>query len=390
MYEIINCHSHIFTLKNVPNGFVRGLVKIARSKIGNKTVQYILSSVIPIDNKDILDRYAKFIKVGGNKSQKDIFDKMEGYYPANTKFVVLSMDMDFMGAGNAKENFTKQLKELAVLKADSRYKDRIFPFICADPRRKGIHNLVKEYVEEHGFAGIKIYPPLGYYPFDDRLDKVYRYAIEKNLPVISHCTPHGVFYLGTIRKDWHRKDIQNKIHHNGNIYTSWFTNPLSGKTEKKKTIRFRRKNKRIICSKFSHPVNYEVLLNKYNGEFKNLKLNLAHLGGSQELYKYLSDHSNDKEKKRTWFSIIKKLIREYPNVYTDVSYTLADKNLIPLISVGLLEHPDVKKKVLFGSDYYMANIEGDEYLFSMTLRHELKENKYKLIAHDNPRDFLII
>jgi predicted TIM-barrel fold metal-dependent hydrolase len=387
MYEIINCHAHIFTLNHVPNHFVRGLVKIARGKIGNKFLQYLLSAIIPIDNADILDRYAKFIKVGGNRSQRSVFKELRQYYPANTKFAIISVDMDFMGAGKAKQNFISQLEELAALKADPGLGDKVLPFICADPRRKNLLPLVKKYIEEHDFAGIKIYPALGFYPYDDRLDELYRYAISKNIPVISHCTPHGIFYLGTIRKTWKKKNRDNKIFYNGKKIDSWYTNPVTGKTGKKRTIIFRRKKKRILTTRFTHPDNYKVLLNKYNGEFKNLKINLAHLGGEKELEKYLKYKGEPGKKERTWYAIVKKLIGEYPHLYADVSYTLANPRFIPVINIGLLEEPSTRGKVLFGSDYYMAQIEGDEYLFSMRLRHNLGEAKYKLIAGDNPRQF---
>jgi len=388
MYEIINCHTHIFTLSHVPNHFVRGLVKLARGRISNKLLQYLLSAIIPIDNADILDRYAKLIKVGGNKSQRSVFKELRQFYPANTKFVVVSVDMDFMGAGKARQNFQSQLDELAAIKSDPELGSKILPFICADPRRENLLSMVKKYIEEHHFAGIKLYPAMGYYPFDDRLDDVYRYAIKNNIPLISHCTPNGVFYLGTIRKNWDIKDPGNKIFYNGQVFKSWYTNPITGKTKKKSTIIFRRKKKRILCTRFSHPDNYKILLEKYNGEFRNLKINLAHLGGEEELAKYLQYKGEPEKKAKTWYAIVKTLVARYPNIYTDVSYTLANPEFVPVINIGLLEDPSTRQKVLFGSDYYMAQVEGDEYLFSMRLRHSLGEKKYKLIANENPLPWL--
>jgi hypothetical protein len=37
-------------------------------------------------------------------------------------------------------------------------------------------DLVKKHIEERGFQGIKVYPPVGFYPFDKNLHPILEYA----------------------------------------------------------------------------------------------------------------------------------------------------------------------------------------------------------------------
>jgi predicted TIM-barrel fold metal-dependent hydrolase len=88
---------------------------------------------------------------------------------------------------------------------------------------------------------------------------------------------------------------------------------------------------------------------------------------------------------------------KYPNLYTDISYTVFTPkvqglyvDLVDYLKV-LLVHPLVRKRVLFGSDYYMVERESvSEKEVSLLLRSRLGEDLYKQIAHTNPREFLNI
>ena len=85
----------------------------------------------------------------------------------------------------------------------------------------------------------------------------------------------------------------------------------------------------------------------------------------------------------------------YPNLYTDISYTVFTPkvqglyiDLVDYLKV-LLSHPLVRKRVLFGSDYYMVERESiSEKEVSLLLRSRLGEDLYKQIAYTNPREFL--
>jgi predicted TIM-barrel fold metal-dependent hydrolase len=65
-------------------------------------------------------------------------------------------------------------------------------FVAFDPRRKGALELVK-YALELGFVGVKIYPSMGYRPYDTRpeiheaLDGLYAYCAVERVPILTHC-----------------------------------------------------------------------------------------------------------------------------------------------------------------------------------------------------------
>ena len=85
----------------------------------------------------------------------------------------------------------------------------------------------------------------------------------------------------------------------------------------------------------------------------------------------------------------------YPNLYTDISYTVFTPkveglyvDLVDYLKV-LLNNPRVRERVLFGSDYYMVERESlSEKEVSLLLRSRLGEDLYKQIAYTNPRQFL--
>jgi predicted TIM-barrel fold metal-dependent hydrolase len=270
------------------------------------------------------------------------------------------MDMAYMEAGKVPKDLPVQLDELAEIKRQ--YPDNILPFIAVDPRRPGIADMVKKYVEEHDFAGIKLYPPLGYYPFDSRLDDVYEYAQARQLPIISHCAGGVVYYRGRITDDM-------------------LDHPLADEWN----LASKRKKNKEFCKFFAHPENYRYVLKKY----PDLKICLAHAGGSDEWKAYLDGPWRwpPEQHKRSWLSIILDMFREFPTLYADISYLAHDKEFHPLLKVRLQDET-VRPRVLFGSDFYMVQKETSERAFSVNLRSFLGEADYRQIAEINPATFL--
>jgi len=357
MSNIINSHTHIFTFDHVPDRFLPlGLVKFFAKKQRSAKIARLLNRLWPFSDQDVLDRFASFVKQGFEKSQEDILSSLVRFYPRGTKFVVLPMDMEDMGAGKPKMPYLEQMRKLKELKNKAEYAEILEPFVFANPHRNGITEHVKEYIDDHGFSGIKIYPPLGYYPFDGRLDGVYAFAEERQVPVMTHCSHPVVFYKGKIKKDM-------RIH------------PLTGEKLKKQ------KNRKF-ADNWTHPDNYKEVLRK----FPNLKICFGHFGGSSEWIDYY-EHTTVDDYENSWFYLIKELIRNHPNVYADISYSLADNDLYPMLNLLMMD-PVVSKKVLFGSDFYMAKIEGKEFKFSVALRTALGEANFKRIAVENPVEYL--
>jgi predicted TIM-barrel fold metal-dependent hydrolase len=85
------------------------------------------------------------------------------------------MDMTKMNAGRVAVGMDAQHAEIAALR--SACPDSIvIPFAAVDPRHDGIVEKTIALIEQHGFRGIKLYPPTGYHPFDPRLWPLYEYA----------------------------------------------------------------------------------------------------------------------------------------------------------------------------------------------------------------------
>jgi len=355
---IHNCHAHVFTIKNVPDRFLPfGLVRFLMAYGLTRPLAGLLNALDPFSDKDLFDRYAKFIKQGDQASQEDILKGLMKYYPGDTKYVVLSADMDYMEAGRAPLSFEEQIKELATLK--KKYPDNIYPFICADPRRPHLLDLVKRYIETEGFKGIKLYPPMGFYPFDERLYPVYEYAEKNHIPIVTHCKK------------------KSRVVFRGDIPESWLKHPKTGQTLEKIS-------NQDFSANFTDPDNYLYLLNDFN----HLKICFAHFGGEEE-WKIYQDEEDPAIFEKSWYKRIKGILMDpkFPNTFADISYTLADFDLVALLNVTL-QIPQIREKVLFGSDFYFSNIEGTEYRFGIELRKELGEDNFRQIAEINPKRFL--
>lgn len=353
--KIHNCHSHIFRLVDVPKKFLPfGLVRMARSRVGSKILSGFLRYLNPFRKNDALDRLAKFMATGNMKSQREILDSMRQHYPKGSRFVVLTMDMNYMGAGKTKRPYSEQIGELSGIKAT--LKDTVIPFIHIDPRREGYYDVFRAAVDELGFEGVKIYPPLGYYPYDTNLQKVYSYCEKKGIPILTHCSSSGpVYYKG--RKKKLRELLKRSIHIKPRLKGS----------------------KKELCSQFTDPRNWEPVLKAY----PKLKVCLAHFGGDGEW----EEHFKWPKKEDNWYRMIRNLIAKYPSLYTDVSFVMFNKKFWPILKV-ILEDKRFDRKVLFGSDYYMVQTETREKQFSMELRAYLGEDLYKRIAEINPKSYL--
>ena len=203
-----NAHAHCFTYDHVPKYFIsrwmaissllsmKWLQKMIRmapiyGKFGfiGSIIKFLLGLLLGF-NKAMIIRFINFIRYGDRQSQEDVIKSLREYYPEYTGYVLLSMDMEYMGAGLPKTRFEQQLSELERLKRKPGLENIVYPFIFCDPRRLnpthqrelGIDNefygetflkKLQQQISEKIFQGIKIYPALGYYPFDLRMKPVY-------------------------------------------------------------------------------------------------------------------------------------------------------------------------------------------------------------------------
>lgn len=372
---IFNCHVHIFTNQHAPQNFLmmHPYIKwewlsrllmyfVRRDKLSKWLIKqlnrlgrfstFLTGEPSMFDElADTFERGRRLFVAGSKPEQIDVLRKIAGQYPSTTQFIVLPMNMHHMGLGDVPISIDRQHEVLEDLATNSEFADQIIPFFAVDPRQDNIFADVEAAFSgaDPVFKGIKIYPSLGYKPNDPRLMKIYAFCECKGIPVMAHCSTGGVWQKGFNMPD--RRD------HN-------------------------------------QPSNYKQILDC----FPELRLCLAHFGGGEEWRSHIARQEDPDECHEAWVRTIADMIRSgnYPNLYTDVSYTIFEQpkrngnrfDFIDYLNV-LLEHPRIRERTLFGSDYYMVEQEDiSEREVSILLRSRLGRDLYFQIAHTNPIEYL--
>lgn len=370
-------------------------------------------------------RYLSIGRFAFHKKQHTIFYSLSRQYPRNTRFVVLPMDMDYMEAGAPAIPYLEQLKELKNLRQKN--ETTLLPFVFADPRRLAAqphyYQTIVDCIEKEGFKGIKTYPALGYYPFDPHLLPLMLYACENGIPVLNHCIRGVIYYRGAKKKEWdqHPLFIQSTGEKNmfeplqllqvrNSSFTTNFTHPLNYLClldEKRLRRLLQRYNNHNLFDLFGY-TNEHTPLQK---DLRRLKICFGHFGGEDEWNRYLeSDRYNTDNAllfhagrgidfsldtalegiwhHTSWYSIICSLMLQYPHVYADISYTLHNPEILPLLKATLQPEIGVADRVLFGSDFYVVRSEMSDKQMMTHLAGALPENMLHQIAVDNPHRFL--
>ena len=193
------------------------------------------------------------------------------------------------------------------------------------------------------FAGIKLYPPLGYDPWPEdgkkraTVEALYSFCCGKGIPITTHCDEGG-FRLIPLEKSW----------------------------------------------KYTSPKRYAPIFNKY----PTLKLNFAHLGHSYAL-------PFGAAKTLEWRSEIFAMMGEHPGVYGDFSFDGTN----PEYYEGLLRALDalpgnlrdiVEGRILFGSDFMVNLVKVKSYAEYFRIFSESalpRESKHAFVS-ENPERFL--
>ena len=359
--QLTNCHTHTFTHDHVPDRFVPYLLGLLLKIPWVRRALLALMRHLDPKRRGKLTRYAQILEVSYKRSQEHVFELLRSFYPQDTRFVVLPMDMELMGAGRVAKSIDEQHAELAQLR--DRYPELVIPFAAADARRADVVEKTKRWIEEKRFRGIKLYPPIGYHPNDAALRPLYAYAAERGIPVMTHCSrPSSVQYRGEPTERMR-------------------TDPLTGQRLSLGRLE--------LLTLFTDPDAYVPILEAQPA----LKLCLAHFGGAGDWEAYLNDPwaPGSPAGEKSWLAKIMDMLRSgaYENLYTDISYTVfANEEYVYLLEV-LLSDERVSRRVLFGSDFYVVeNAELEERRTSVRVRGMLGEDLFRTIAHDNPREYL--
>jgi len=350
---IINAHMHLLSNYDIPVGFPnKAISKIANTKVGYALLKGILHNANPFKKSDSLDKLLTFVKASRIGSEKELFEDVAKYYPSDTCFVALTMNMHHMGAGRCKRTYYEGLKALDELRD---VYPRILPFYMADCRDENMNSFFDHFLLQKAWTGVKAYPPLGTFPQDERYNYVYEKCQELGIPIMAHCT-----YGSPVHFKGKKKELKK-------LLGSQYDKKLSKKDN---------------CSKFTNPLNWAIVAKRY----PDLKICLAHAGGSEQWKEWLS-RPGDKD---NLLNEIIEIMREYPNIYTDISFT-ANKDFAVDVLYTLLTEPKFKfihNRILFGSDWYMNLTETTEAEWSIGLKRKLGVKLFNKIARENPYKYL--
>ncbi len=260
------------------------------------------------------------------------------------------------------EQWKKQVQhtELAMLANPL----KLLPLFHYDPRRWQVaenppgNTHPFEQVGESGlYLGFKMYTAQGYRPWDSRLPilrEFYARCVTQQIPIMNHCTPDGA-------PTFDREEYVKFEH----PLDGWAT----GRQHYDEDTGFmpdgRKKPPRVLDAleyfntNFVAPKAWEKVLE----EFSTLRICLAHFGGAVDL--------KDKEGKqqlleKTWCGQIIDLMKKYPNVYADLSSSFANEEFRDYFKAKIYTDAafkeKIRKRILFGTDWYMTLLDGVEYM----------------------------
>ena len=300
------------------------------------------------------------------------------------------------------------------------------------------------------FAGIKIYPALGYYPFDIDLLPLWRFCADRGIPIMTHCIKGTIFWRGMKEWDWNRHPV--------------FIDPKNPD----KGLRLPEIRGMNYSLNFTHPMNYLCLLDEFllrkwlttcinnhevaetkkdnlkalfgytdentalTNPLNDLKICLGHFGGDEHWQRYESEDrqqhtsalfhhpnyginlthnasgefSNDKIEqmwwRADWFSIICSMMLQHRNLYADISYILHNNQIYPLLK-RIISHERNKElpahldelprhrlgeRVLFGTDFYVVRSNNADRDLLHEAQAALDTAEFDQIARLNPHSYL--
>ena len=199
---------------------------------------------------------------------------------------------------------------------------------------------------------MKLYPALGYHPGHEVLAPIYHICEKCNIPITVHCGGESV------------SSFENRIE------TNVFGEPFVVDQGSRK----------LNARKLNEPSNWFDVMEK----FKNLKVNLAHFGGSSAWVESSAEpHKRIKD--------ILSLMEQYDGIYSDFSFNLNDQEATRIFSNRFRskepEFDKIKSRTMFGTDYWVvvpqSNLISDQYYFL----EMLSDFKNDLLVN-NVSDFL--
>jgi predicted TIM-barrel fold metal-dependent hydrolase len=147
-----------------------------------------------------------FVKFARNlaSTRLDVARRLIRTYPTINVFTPMLVDMDYgvydrpVTTVQEQIDLHSKISQLSILGRLTERQALLLPFVGFDPRREQRHpgalELIETAVKERGFAGIKMYPPMGFSPLgndepeiDGILNDLYRWCETEDVPITVHC-----------------------------------------------------------------------------------------------------------------------------------------------------------------------------------------------------------
>lgn len=335
------------------------------------------SEILAAYNQILLDDRAELLKIKqdtnyliNNKNNADNDENEIGALIETIDSLLIpahqAHKLDF---AHQEDPFLTQEKQLVDLQ--KKYPGTVFPFYAVDPRRKenyrfengsyDLSPLLKRLTINGGhFYGIKLYTPNGYSPADPMLMALYEYCEQHAIPLTAHCSGGGF------------ASFAKTVNIQGFIYRDAKIEKYNGQINFKHYKVTDKERVQEKAQMLNHPLIWEKVLEKH----PNLTLNLAHFGSS--------------EGSEEWSRHIIRLMKQYPNLYTDFSCVAENATLDAMYKTYYSKaEPSIKSRFLYGSDFYL------NMLFIDTMKQYVNQfekifsaAEMKEIAETNPRRFL--
>lgn len=283
----------------------------------------------------------------------------------------LSRRMERLPLGK-RDAFRTQEEEL--LKLAAAHPGTVLPFYVVDPRRPGncqrgpngeidvsplTDRLVPGLGGKGGFYGFKLYCPNGYSPTDPVLMTLYAYCEGRGVPLTAHCSGGGF------------ASFSPSVVVRGHICRDGQVVPHDGVLE----FRHYRLTDKSRVKEKAELLNHPLLWGKVMEAFPRLRLNLAHFGCQDEGME--------------WTELIYGMMEKFPGLHTDLSCMTEISKLREMREYFIKAPAQVRRKFLFGSDFYLNFLFLDgmkEYMENF--RNTFTEQERGELMTANPAKFL--
>lgn len=357
------CHEHLLLFKDVGKKVIPVIGKLVGKTVSRKILVFILQITNPRTHKDDIERYANFI-TAMFKTREELWKELKTYGEEDDEYCILTIDQEFMGAGEIPYPYEKQIQDIVDLIKKG---EKIKLFVHIDCRRPFYTNILERYKKY--ISGLKFYNYMGTFPYDPGYNAAYKMAEENSWPCLFHCSRQNI--------NWYRNnDIDTRLRQSHYVLYNSDTH-ISNKEK---------------SMNFSNPQGFIEIAN----ERPNNNIWIAHMGGYEEMDKFIENNEidilfnlklqtkSDREYSFT-FQILKAIIEnKHKNIWTDTSFTFMEEKYYNILR-QLMKHPILSERILFGTDFPVNKTVADMKAYINSLKKAIGIFNFDHISIRNPK-----